>query len=95
VAAVLALATVVLVLGLLGLSGYLPGALSGPGGIGLSSLVGVVAVVLGIVLFRRRRGGPGQWLFGEAAATLCLAGLPAPVFFGAYYAAFLLGMTSG
>ena len=95
VAAVLILATAVLALGLLGLGGYLPGALAGRGGIGLSVLVGSAAVVLGVVLFRRRPDGPGQRLFREAAATLCLSGLPAPVFFGAYYAAFLLGMTSG
>ncbi len=31
----------------------------------------------------------------DAAVTLGLAGLPAPVFFGAYYIAFLLGLTSG
>lgn len=95
VAAVLILATAVLVLGLLGLSGYLPGALAGPGGIGLSVSAGLVAVVLGVALFRRRPDDPGQRLVRDAAATLCLAGLPAPVFFGAYYAALLLGMTSG
>jgi len=95
VAAVLILATAVLVLGLLALSGYLPGALAGPGGAGLSVLAGLVAGVLGVVLFGRRTDDPGQRLVREAAATLCLAGLPAPVFFGAYYAAMLLGMTSG
>lgn len=95
VAALLVLATAVLVLGLLGLSGYLPGALAGPGGIGLTVSAGLVAVVLGAVLFARRPDDPGRRLGREAAATLGLAGLPAPVFFGAYYAALLLGMTSG
>jgi hypothetical protein len=95
VEAVLVLATAVLVLGLLGLSGYLPGALAGPGGLGLSVSAGLVAMVLGGALFRRRPDDPGQRLAREAAVTLCLVGLPAPVFFGAYYAALLLGMTSG
>lgn len=85
--AAVVLAVAVLALGLLGLNGSLSGVLSVP--------VGTAAVVLGVVLFRGRFGGAGRPLGGDAAVTLGLAGLPAPVFFGAYYAAFLLGMTSG
>ena len=93
VVAVLVLAAVVLALGLLTLNGSLSGVLAGVAGIGLGVLVGVAAVVLGAVLFRGRFGG--RRLGRDAAATLGLVGLPTPIFFGAYYVALLLGMTSG
>lgn len=95
VVATLGLAVAVLVLELLSLNGDLSYFLVGWSGIVAGALAGVAGVVAGAALFVRWHGAPRRSLERDAAATLALAGLPAPVFFGAYYVAFLLGMTSG
>jgi hypothetical protein len=95
----LILATTVLSLSLLSFDGTVIravfGSLSAVAGVGLSVSVGIAAVALGVVLARRRFRDPEKRLGSDAAVTLGLAGLPAPVFFGAYYTASLLGLTSG
>jgi hypothetical protein len=96
---VLILATAVLTLNLLSFDGTVIravfGSLSVVAGVGLSVSVGIAAVALGVVLARRRFRGPEKRLGKDAAVTLGLAGLPAPVFFGAYYTASFFGLTSG
>jgi hypothetical protein len=95
----LALAAVVLILSLLVLNGSVIRSLFGPlvgvFAIPLGVLSGVAAVIVGVVLLRGRYRGPGDVMGRDAALTLGLIGLPAPLFFGAYYLAFFLGMTSG
>lgn len=95
----LVLAVIVLILTLLVLNGSvirgLFGPLSGVVAIPLGVLSGVAAVILGVVLMRGRYRGPEAVMGREAALTLGLIGLPAPVFYGAYYLAFSLGLTSG
>lgn len=95
VGATLGLAAAVLVLELLSLNGDLRYFFVGWSGIIAGALAGVAGMVAGAVLFMRSHGDPRRSLEKDAAATLALAGLPAPVFFGAYYVAFLLGVTSG
>ena len=83
----LVLAMAVLVASLLSLWGYW----SGIYGI----LASVVAVALSVILVRWRTRGPGDRMQRDAAVTLGLVGVPAPLFFGAYYLAYLFGLTSG
>ncbi len=95
----LLLATAVLTLGLLSLDGTVIrtvfGSLSVLAGVGLSVSVGIAAVALGVVLARRRFRDPEDHVGRDAALTLGLVGLPAPIFFGAYYLASVFGLTSG
>ena len=94
----LILASFVLASTLLGFDGTAVRAVFGPlsvlAGVGGSVSAGVAASVAGVILARRLRG-PEDRVARDAAVTLGLVGLPAPVFFGAYYAAALLGLTSG
>jgi hypothetical protein len=93
------LATAVLALSLLSLDGTVIrtvfGSLSAVAGVGLSVSVGIAAVALGVVLARRRFRDPEDHVGRDAAVTLGLVGLPAPIFFGAYYLASAFGLTSG
>ena len=95
----LTLSTAVLSLSLLSFDGTVIrrvfGSLSVVAGVGLNVSVGIAAVALGVVLARRRFLGPEDRPGRDAAVTLGLAGLPAPVFFGAYYTAYFFGLTSG
>lgn len=98
-ALLLMLATAVLALSLASLDGTIIravfGSLSVLAGVGLSVSVGIAAVALGLVLVRRRFRDPDDHARRDAAVTLGLVGLPAPIFFGAYYLAFAFGLTSG
>jgi hypothetical protein len=95
----LVLAMIVLILTLLVLNGSvirgLFGPLSGVIAIPLGVLSGVAAVILGVVLMRGSYRNPGDVMVRDAALTLGLIGLPTPVFYGAYYLAFSLDLTSG
>jgi hypothetical protein len=95
----LSLAVAVTILSLLTLQGSVIrsvfGASAGVIAIPLGVLAGVAAVILGLILMRSRFRGPGNATGRDAALTLGLSGLPVPVFYGAYYLAFLLNLTSG
>lgn len=67
----------------------------GPIVVAASVSVGVIAMVLGVILVRWCFRGSGDQTSRDAALTLGLMGLPAPVFFGATYVALLMGMTPG
>ncbi|CAN5863727.1 hypothetical protein BH23ACT11_BH23ACT11_05830 [soil metagenome] len=92
----LVLSALVLVFSLAGLTGLL-------GIIGLwewtamllTSSVGLAAVALSVILIRRIHRMQASQTAKDAALTLGLVGLPAPVFFGAYYLAYVLNLTSG
>lgn len=88
VAMILVLAVVVLIVGLLSLSGIFFGPVFGV-------LSGVAAVVVSVILSRTHFRGAGDAMAKDAVVTLGLVGLPAPIFFGAYYLASLFGLTSG
>lgn len=85
---ILVLAVVVLIVGLLSLSGIFFGPVFGV-------LSGVAAVVVSVILSRTHFRGAGDAMAKDAVVTLGLVGLPAPIFFGAYYLASLFGLTSG
>ena len=95
----LILASAVLALTLLSFDGTVVRTVFGPlsalAAVGGSVSVGIVATAAGVVLVRRRFRGPEKRAGRDAAVTLGLVGLPAPVFFGAYYVASFLGQTSG
>ncbi len=95
----LILASAVLTLSLLSFDGTAIRSVFGPfsvvAGVGLSVSVGIAAVAVGVVLARRRFRDPEKRLGRDAAVTLGLVGLPAPVFFGAYFVASVFGLTSG
>lgn len=96
---VLMLATAVLALTLLSLDGTVVrtvfGPLSAVAGVGLSVSVGIAAVASGAVLARGHFRDTEDVVGRDAAVTLGLVGLPAPIFFGAYYLASAFGLTSG
>lgn len=61
----------------------------------LVSSVNLLAVAASMVLLRRGNWNRESLSAKDAAITLGLVGLPAPIFFGAYYLAFLFDLTSG
>lgn len=91
----LVLAVAVTLLSLLTLEGSVIRSVFGAAAGVIALPLGVLAGVAAVVLAHRRFRGTRDTMGREAALTLGLAGLPAPVFFGAYCLAYLLGLTSG
>lgn len=95
----LAVAAVVLILGLSGLASVTVGSLGLPGIGGMHPIYGVfvsmAATIASMMLLARRFRGPDDQPGRDAAITLGLVGLPAPVVLGVYYLAAMAGLTTG